>query len=168
MLNACEPCVYIHDEPPCAPPTRVSTPAYVSLARVRVSTRLCLGKTTDAAVFVRLRMRVTATKYAYPPHTYVVGIMTKRMLHIIFYTKRVKSVRAYISVVRAYICDGHGLMTTVEFPCNPLRALSPHDTYRGWNSDAHAIMLPRRRHVGYVHHVMLTQELSSFISSAIS
>jgi len=99
--------------------------------------------------------------------SYVVGIMTKQMLHIIFYTERVKSVRAYISVVRAYIRDGHGLMTTVEFPCNPLRTLSPHDTYRGWNSDAHATMLPRRRHVGYVHHVMLTQELSSFISSAI-
>lgn len=69
MLNACEPCVYMYDGPPCAPPTRVSTPAaYVSLARVRVSTRLRLGKTTDVAVFVRLRMRVTATKYAYPPY----------------------------------------------------------------------------------------------------
>jgi len=52
--------------------------------------------------------------------------------------------------------DGHGLMTTAEFPCNPLRALSPHDTYRGWNSDAHAITaLPRRHHVGYARHVML-------------
>ena len=37
--------------------------------------------------------------------------------------------------------DGHGLMTTVEFPCNPLRTLSPHDTYRGWNSDAHATVV---------------------------
>lgn len=86
MLNACEPCVYIHDGPPCVPATLcASTPAYVSLARVRVSARLRLGK-TDVAVFVRLRMRVTATKYAYPPppppHPWyiVIGIMTKRML----------------------------------------------------------------------------------------
>lgn len=58
-------------------------------------------------------------------------------------------------------------MTTVEFPCNnPLRALSPHDTYRGRNSDAHAIaMLPLRRHVGYVHHVMLARQPSPSISS---
>jgi len=67
MLNACEPCVYIHDGPPCAPLTRVSISAYVLLARVRVSTHLRLGKTTKVAVFVRLRIRVTATKYAYPP-----------------------------------------------------------------------------------------------------
>lgn len=69
------------------------------------------------------------------------------------------------------IRDGHGLMTTVEFPCaTPCeRSLSPHDTYRGWNSDAHAIaVLPRQRHVGYVHHVMLTQEPSPSASSTVS
>lgn len=82
MLNACEPCVYIHDGPPCVPPTRVSYPGatYVSLARVRVSTRLRLGKTTDVAVFVRLRMRVTALRSMPIPLHIVVGIMTKRML----------------------------------------------------------------------------------------
>lgn len=74
-----------------------------------------------------------------------------------------------LSDVGACIRDGHGLMTTVEFPCsNPLRALSPHDTYRGRNSDAHAIaMLPLRRHVGYVQHVMFTRQLSPFVSSML-
>lgn len=93
MLNACESCVYIHDGPPCAPPTRVSIPTYVLLARVRVSTRLRLGKTTDVAVFVRLWMRVTATKYVCPP-IYRRRRNDETNVTIILYIGRVKLVRA--------------------------------------------------------------------------
>jgi len=64
-------------------------------ARVRVSTRLRLGKTTDVVVFVRLRMRVTATKYLYPLYTiYYRRHNDETNVTIILYIERVKSVRA--------------------------------------------------------------------------
>ena len=41
---------------------------------------------------------------------------------------------------------------------NPLRTLRPHDTYRGWNSDTHAIAAsPRQHHVGYARHVIFSK-----------
>lgn len=149
--------------------TRVSTSAsaYISLARVRVYTFALSQDRARMNVFVRSWDACYRRGwYAYPPIRRRHNDETNCYNNFIYregkimYTPR-------IPLSDACICDGHGLMTTIEFPCsNPLRAFSPHDTYRGRNSDAHAItMLPLRRHVGYVHHVMLTRPLSPSISS---
>lgn len=68
-----------------------------------------------------------------------------------------------------YVRDGHGLMTTVEFPCNPLRTRSHHMTPTGGGIPMHMPLLcaPRQRHVGYVRHVMLAQKLSRFFRSSV-
>lgn len=68
------------------------------------------------------------------------------------------------------VSDGHGLMTAVEFPYNPLRALSPHDTHGGveFRCTCHCYVVSRQRHVGYVHHVIITRKLSPLTSSAVS
>jgi len=193
MLNACEPCVYVHNVPcnVCAIDAHTSTSTFgVHFARARARTRLRLAKTTRGRVFVRSRIHRRSPPPAAPPPPSPIptplslpyplrrrpggGRDDETNVAIIsrrdggaggwgggrgrgggIRRERVGKGTCLSSGVLVH-ADGHGLMTTVEFPCNPLRALSPHDTYRGWNSDAHAIAaLPRRHHVGYARHVML-------------
>jgi len=99
MLNACEPCVYVHNVPcnVCAIDAHTSTSTFgVHFARARARTRLRLAKTTRGRVFVRSRIHRRSPPPAAPPHlplslppypsptpcagVLAVAAMTKRML----------------------------------------------------------------------------------------
>lgn len=124
--------------------TRVSTSAsaYNSLARVRVYTFALSQDRARMDVFVRSWDACYRRGwYAYPPIRRRHNDETNCYNNFIYregkimYTPR-------IPLSDACICGGHGLMTTIEFPCsNPLRAFSPHDTYRGGGIPMHMPLL---------------------------
>jgi hypothetical protein len=159
MLNACEPCVYVHNAPPYAPLTHVWVPRRTFRLRLCAYTRLRLGETR--------RGRVCAVADACYGRGWCTSIPSSRRhndetnVAIILY--RGGRSRTYLERWRCVYARWTWTDDHSRVPMQPPASALTTWHLRGveFRCTCHYYVIPRQCHVGYVHHVMFDTETIS-------